>query len=559
MTSPLRLFQGLLAKISRRTQTRRRHRQRRLLLEPLEHRALLAANFGAIAGTVFIDKTGNGFTPADDIVVPGVTVNLYKGSVSTPPYASQSTDALGKYIFQDLAADTYLVQQQPGMGLVPPAVQTVTISAPDVTDAENPNATVGTLIGDVIDSFDIGAIDLPQSVVDGPDVTHGVFSGAPTVAIGNARKLYVNWVHGLGEIALYVNRYGLSPVLTFSTDPEVNGDRKVTWDGRIDGNFDPTGLGGVDLTADDQWAFRLALGADHDCKIILTVYTDGNDYSSRQVSIPGTSTGTVSQVPVPFPTSASLNSWLPAPTGSGANFKNVGAITLEITTDIDALDGQINDFGRLRAMTANLANLQSDLVITKTDSSLTYTPGGLLTYMITVTNSGPSDVVGATVADTIPATLTGVTWTSSIVGAASVTSGGTGSGNSLAATVNVSAGAGNSVVFNVTGTALASAIGNLDNTATVQPPPGTIDPTPDNNTAMDRDTATPQNDVGVTKVDSKGGSSITPSTGTVVPGTSFIYTITVSNAGPSTATNVTVSDPVPSGLTSFVWSGNGRT
>ncbi|MCY2990517.1 MAG: dockerin type I domain-containing protein, partial [Planctomycetota bacterium] len=52
--------------------------------------------------------------------------------------------------------------------------------------------------------------------------------------------------------------------------------------------------------------------------------------------------------------------------------------------------------------------------------------------------------------------------------------------------------------------------------------------------------------------------SIIPAVGTVVPGTSFIYTITVSNSGPSTATNVTVSDPVPVGLTSFVWRGNGK-
>ena len=85
------------------------------------------------------------------------------------------------------------------------------------------------------------------------------------------------------------------------------------------------------------------------------------------------------------------------------------------------------------------------------------------------------------------------------------------------------------------------------------------DPNLNNNSATDTDTLTPQNDINVAKVDNKGGSSIIPSIGTVVPGTSFTYTITVSNSGPSTATNVSVSDPVPSGLTSFVWSGNGHT
>src|SRR5207249_11680451 len=70
-----------------------------------------------------------------------------------------------------------------------------------------------------------------------------------------------------------------------------------------------------------------------------------------------------------------------------------------------------------------------------------------------------------------------------------------------------------------------------------------------NNSATDTDTPTPQNDVGVTKSD--GVTS-------VVPGTSTTYTIVVTNAGPSTATNVAVSDPLPAGVTSFTWSGNGH-
>src|SRR5205823_3737583 len=71
-----------------------------------------------------------------------------------------------------------------------------------------------------------------------------------------------------------------------------------------------------------------------------------------------------------------------------------------------------------------------------------------------------------------------------------------------------------------------------------------------NNSASDTDTLTPQNDVSVSKDD--GVTS-------VVPGTSTTYTVVVSNSGPSTATNVAVSDPLPAGVTSFSWSGNGHT
>jgi uncharacterized repeat protein (TIGR01451 family) len=51
----------------------------------------------------------------------------------------------------------------------------------------------------------------------------------------------------------------------------------------------------------------------------------------------------------------------------------------------------------------------TDLAIIKTDSAATYTAGNPITYTIVVSNSGPSNAVGASVADTIPAAITGTT------------------------------------------------------------------------------------------------------------------------------------------------------
>jgi uncharacterized repeat protein (TIGR01451 family) len=175
---------------------------------------------------------------------------------------------------------------------------------------------------------------------------------------------------------------------------------------------------------------------------------------------------------------------------------------------------------------------QADLSITKTDGATTEVPGTSVSYTITVTNNGPSNANGATVSDTFPATLTGVTYTSVAAGGAT--------GNTAAGTGNISdtvnMPAGSSITYTVSATIASSATGDLINTATVTAPAGVTDPTPANNSATDTDTLTPQADLSITKTD---GAT------TEVPGTSVTYTITVTNTGPSDANGVTVADTFP--------------
>ena len=167
---------------------------------------------------------------------------------------------------------------------------------------------------------------------------------------------------------------------------------------------------------------------------------------------------------------------------------------------------------RRRSATDTVAPL-ADLAITIVGSR--YTPVTPLTYTVTVTNNGPTNAVGASVADMIPAALTGVTWTSSTTGSASVSSGSSGSGDSLTAMVNIPAGPGNSVVFVETGLApcWCSAPAELDNTATVTPPSGLTDPNMANNSATDSETLyVGQNPI---TVNSAGDDPSGPSAGTV--------------------------------------------
>ena len=186
----------------------------------------------------------------------------------------------------------------------------------------------------------------------------------------------------------------------------------------------------------------------------------------------------------------------------------------------------------------------ADLAITKASTPKPYVAGSPLSYTINVTNNGPTNVVGATVRDIVPADLSNVTWTSSIAGSASVTSGGTGTGNDIAAAVNLASGAGNSVTFTVTGTVLLTTAAPIVNTATVQPPTGITDPIPGNNSATDVNGPAPQADLAITKV-----SSPNP----YIPGSALTYTVTVVNNGPSTANGARVQDRFPAQIAGFSW------
>ena len=128
---------------------------------------------------------------------------------------------------------------------------------------------------------------------------------------------------------------------------------------------------------------------------------------------------------------------------------------------------------------------QADLGITKSDGLTSAVPGQGITYTITVTNNGPSNVTGATVTDTFAGTLTGVSWTCS--GSGGATCAASGSVN-ISDTVNIPVGG--TATYTVTATISAAATGTLSNTATVTPPGGTTDPTPGNNSATDTTTVT---------------------------------------------------------------------
>ena len=182
-----------------------------------------------------------------------------------------------------------------------------------------------------------------------------------------------------------------------------------------------------------------------------------------------------------------------------------------------------------------------DLSITKSDGVSTVVAGQATTYTITVANSGPTNVTGATVVDTFPTSLTNVSYSSTANGGAT--------GNTESASGNISdtvnLPAGSSIQYVVTATVVDSATGTVSNTATVTAPVGMPEANTANNSATDIDTISPQVDLTISKTDNRT---------TVTPGETTTYTIVVSNQGPSVANGVAVNDTFPSELSNVTYS-----
>ena len=177
------------------------------------------------------------------------------------------------------------------------------------------------------------------------------------------------------------------------------------------------------------------------------------------------------------------------------------------------------------------------LAVTKTDGSATYAPGGTATYVIVVTNAGPSAAGNVTVTDSLPPGVTlsaaatcvpaGIATCGAVVGATGATSFGT-TGATMAA------GAGNQLTFTVPVNFAPGMVANpLVNTVTVTDPAAGAPAS-----ASDSDVLVASADVGILKA----GPAI------VTPGSAITYTLLITNAGPSPANGATFMDNVPAAI-----------
>jgi uncharacterized repeat protein (TIGR01451 family) len=188
--------------------------------------------------------------------------------------------------------------------------------------------------------------------------------------------------------------------------------------------------------------------------------------------------------------------------------------------------------GNNTILLATTAQLMSDLEIQKFDTPEALPPGENLTYTILVQNLGPSDAAGVVITDTLPAEVNWISTTppagGSCVGTAVITC--------TAGTLEAGEVATTTILVEVD---IGTPLGTITNTAAVDS--ATTEVNPDNN-----------DDVQTTIVaDEIIDLSIlmTGSEDPVLPGDPLIYTVNVSNAGPSVASNIVVTDTLPLGVT----------
>jgi uncharacterized repeat protein (TIGR01451 family) len=187
-----------------------------------------------------------------------------------------------------------------------------------------------------------------------------------------------------------------------------------------------------------------------------------------------------------------------------------------------------------------------DISVTKTDGVTNTYQTATVTYTVTVKNNG-TYIVSANLIDTVPAALTGVTWTC-VASSGSTCDVASGSGNAISTGATLAASG--TATYTVTGT-VSVASGSIVNTASVSLDAGwLVESNAANNTATDTDNVVPAADLSITKV---------AATAFAVDNLAS-YTLTVRNNGPQSATGtITVTDVLPAGLTSFTASGTGWT
>ena len=221
--------------------------------------------------------------------------------------------------------------------------------------------------------------------------------------------------------------------------------------------------------------------------------------------------------------SVTVDALVPSTAAAGTELTNTATVTSPTPTS--------NPPGRTASVTSTVA-VSADVGVTATALASSPIAGGEQTYLLTITNSGPSAARAVMVVNTLPDALS---FDSAVNPNGSCTATG--------ARVSCSLGdlaAGATVVLRITADvdprSAGQVVQNVVRVSTTTP-----DPNDANDTAMVESPIVGQNDLQLSKI---------VTSGPVVAGRPVTYRLELTNAGPSQARAVTVNDPLP-GLLGF--------
>ena len=164
---------------------------------------------------------------------------------------------------------------------------------------------------DQIDTFTVAQGPVTQSDTIGSTATFASGAGI----LGTHRTMRATL--GVNNVGSFATLNVTGGQFIFNTNDLS--DFIIWWDGEADTSFNGAGLGGVDLTAGstkDRFVLDVVTNTNTGDEVRLAVYTDGGNRSDTLFTMPASGT-----LELPFATFV-------VATGSGADFTNVGAVTL---------------------------------------------------------------------------------------------------------------------------------------------------------------------------------------------------------------------------------------
>jgi uncharacterized repeat protein (TIGR01451 family) len=369
--------------------------------------------------------------------------------------------------------------------------------------------------------------------------------------LGGERDMQINLTAGViaGNTETAVVSSGF---FSYSQDATIAGNGVLQWDGN-DGSatLNTTGLGGIDLTSGGtQDAFLLNVFFDDlPVNSVITVYTDAGNASSVTVALPGL-VFSATNFAIPY---SSFTTTL----GAGADFTNVGAITLSVGSTVTAPDLVIDFF-----QTTSLVNATKTVAIQNdVNGNGMADPGDTLRYTVIISNpddGNNASETGVVFSNPTPANTTLVNGSVTTT-QGTVTTGNVGGDLSVGVNVGTLADGGTATVtFDVTiNNPLPAGVTQITCQGTVTAPslptgvptddptpPGTMDPTVIPVSAAPAVTALK---TVVLFVDVNGNAQANP-------GDTLKYTIVINNTGNQDASGVMYTNAAPANTTLVVGS-----